>query len=115
MGMKKQNNELRQDLLLLGLVVFLVVTTTVVMYGADFYNISILVMDYPVDPYEVASWFIAGAVVVVFGIKALINRFKNIITNSIVVVFGMYLFYEAMYYWNEYNELTKLIAPFENN
>lgn len=113
--MKQKNNELKQDLLLLGLVVFLVVTTTIVMYGTEFYDFSILVMDYPVDPYEVTSWFIAGAVVVVFGTKALINKLRNVLTNSIVVIFGMYLFYEAMYYWNEYNEITKLIAPFENN
>lgn len=113
--MKKQNNELKQDLLLLGLVVFLVVATTVVMYGTDFYDLEILVMDYPVDPYEVTSWFIAGAVVVVFGIKALVNKFKNILTNSIVVIFGMYLVYQGLYYWNEYNEITKLITPFENN
>lgn len=113
--MKKQNNELKQDLLLLGLVVFLVVATTVVMYGTDFYDLEIFVMDYPVDPYEVTSWFIAGAVVVVFGIKALVNKFKNILTNSIVVIFGMYLVYQGLYYWNEYNEITKLITPFENN
>jgi hypothetical protein len=112
---QNNNNELKQDLLLLGLVVFLVVMTTIVMYGADFYDLDILVMDYPVDPYEVTSWFVAGTVVVVFGIKAIINKLRNVLTNSIVVIFGMYLFYEAMYYWNEYNELTKLIAPFENN
>lgn len=113
--MKKQNNELKQDLLLLGLVVFLVVATTVVMYGTEFYDFSVLVMDYPVDPYEVTSWFIAGAVVLVFGIKALVNKFKNILTNSIVVVFGMYLVYQGLYYWNEYNELTKMGVPFGDN
>lgn len=113
--MKKKNSELKQDLLLLGLVVFLVVATTVVMYGTEFYDLHILVMDYPVDPYEVTSWFVAGAIVVVFGIKAVINKFNNILTNSIVVIFGMYLVYQGMYYWNEYNELTKLVAPFENN
>ena len=113
--MKQKNNEFKQDLLLLGLVVFLVIATTVVMYGTEFYNFSILIMDYPVDPYEVTSWFIAGAIVLVFGVKAVINKFKNILTNSIVVVFGMYLVYQGLYYWTEYNELTKLAAPFENN
>ena len=100
---------------MLGLVVFLVVATTVVLYGTEFYNFDILVMDYPVDPYEVTSWFVAGAVVVVFGIKALINKLRNVLTNSIVVIFGMYLVYQGLYYWNEYDEITKLIAPFENN
>jgi len=113
--MKQKNNELKQDLLLLGLVVFLVIATTIMMYGTEFYDFSILVMDYPVDPYEVTSWYVAGAVVVVFGIKALVNRFNNILTNSIVVIFGMYLIYQGLYYWNEYNELMKLVAPFENN
>jgi uncharacterized membrane protein len=113
--MKQKNSELKQDLLLLGLVVFLVIATTIVIYGTEFYDFSVLVMDYPVDPYEVTYWFVSGAVVVVFGIKALINKFKNILTNSIVVIFGMYLVYQALYYWNEYNVLTEQMAPYLNN
>jgi len=111
--MHKKNKELKIDFIILGLTFFFVVSSIMVLFGSEFYDEDVDIMGLPFGCYEVTFWVLSFTISFVFGIKAVMQSFKNISTNIIFSISSFYILYIALSMWNAYNEVKNLMAPFE--
>ncbi len=107
------NKELKLDLTILGLTIFLTILGIVFMFGLEFYEEDVDILGLPFGCYEVTFWVLGFLITTVFGTKALGQSFKIRSTNLIFAIAGAYLTLVILSLWNSYNEIQEMIRLVE--